>query len=121
VRDLLVREDGHGGLALCSLVPPDWLGQPIEVHDAPTAFGRVSYAVRWHGDRPALLWELDPHDDAAAVRLSAPGLDATWSTTEHRGDALLAPVPPPPPAEEAGTDPPAPVTPVRLSPRRPRA
>ena len=136
VRDLLVRETGDGGLALCSLVPADWLGQPVEVHDAPTHHGRLSYAIRWHGERPALLWELDPHDGATAVRITAPGLDPSWSTTELRGDALLAPVPPPagvgdgpgedePGAGGASADgPPAegplPVTPVRLSPRRPR-
>ena len=48
-------------LALSSLVPADWYGQGWEVHDAPTAHGTVSYAVRWHGDRVALLWEVDPH------------------------------------------------------------
>jgi hypothetical protein len=55
VRRLLVRADGPG-LALCSLYPPEWAGQPVEVHDAPTAHGRVSFAVRWHGTSPALLW-----------------------------------------------------------------
>jgi hypothetical protein len=136
VRDLLVRETTDGGLALCSLVPTDWLGQPVEVHDAPTHHGLLSFAVRWHGERPALLWELDPHDGTTAVRVTAPGLDPSWSTTELRGDALLAPVPPPvaPPAVDGAVDGaadgaptaptaadgPAPVTPVRLSPRRPR-
>ena len=127
VRDLLVRETADGGLALCSLVPTDWLGQPVEVHDAPTHHGRLSFAIRWHGERPALLWELDPHDGTTAVRITAPGLDPSWSTTELRGDALLAPVPPPPAApagDGSAVDEPAadgaPVTPVRLSPRRPR-
>ncbi|MCU1373182.1 MAG: hypothetical protein JWO68_468 [Actinomycetia bacterium] len=91
VRDLLVRETGDG-LVLLSVVPDTWLGLGVEVHDAPTAFGLLSFAVRWHGDRPALLWELDGD---APVRLTAPGLDPAWSTTERRGDALLAPVLPP--------------------------
>lgn len=97
VRDLLVREDGDG-LVLASAVPDAWLGQGWEVHDAPTDHGRLSYAVRWHGTRPALLWELEPHDrdgddgGGPAVRLSAPGLDPGWSSTERRGDALLGPV-----------------------------
>jgi hypothetical protein len=94
VRNLLVR-DTDEGLDLCTLVPDSWLGQPIEVHDAPTHHGRLSYAVRWHGERPALLWELEPHDGAAAVRLRAPGLDRAWSSTERAGEALLAPVAPP--------------------------
>jgi hypothetical protein len=102
VRDLLVHEvDGgegaDGGLALSTLVPDDWYGQGWEVHDAPTAYGHLSYAVRWHGDRVALLWELEPHDGIGAVRLTAPGLEAGWSTTERRGEALLGPVPAPAP------------------------
>jgi hypothetical protein len=112
VRALLVSEvtaPGAGGLALASAVPETWFGQGWEVHDAPTAHGRLSYAVRWHGERPALLWELEPHADAArhgndagggtggpdgpgAVRLTAPGLDPRWSSTERKGEALLAPV-----------------------------
>ena len=47
--------------------------------------------MRWHGDRPALLWELAPHAGAGPVRLTAPGLDPSWSTSEVAGDALLAP------------------------------
>ncbi|HEX2564474.1 MAG TPA: hypothetical protein VHK25_11185, partial [Acidimicrobiales bacterium] len=60
VRDLLVC-DVAGGVALASLVPDGWYGRGWDVHDAPTAVGRVSYAVRWHGDRAALLWEVTPH------------------------------------------------------------
>jgi hypothetical protein len=121
VRDLLVREDGAGGLALSSLVPEAWLGQGWEVHDAPTAAGRLSYAVRWHGDRPAILWDLDRHPGTGPVRLTAPGLDPTWSTTEARGEALLAPVagsfvqPAPGPAAEPAA-PPAPGPPSGTSP-----
>lgn len=91
VRALLVREV-DGGLALLSMLPPEWVGQPIEVHDAPTHAGRLSFAIRWHGPRPALLWELVPHADVApgSVRITVPGLDPAWSTTELKGDALLA-------------------------------
>jgi hypothetical protein len=91
VRDLLVRE-APDGLVLSSLVPGSWLGQGWEVHDAPTAHGNLSYAVRWHGDRPALLWDLEAHEGVGPVRLTIPGLDPGWSTTERRGEALLAAV-----------------------------
>lgn len=91
VREMLVREVDDG-LALCTRVPAEWLGQGIEVHDAPTHRGALSYAVRWHGDRPALLWELVPHDGLSPCRLTAPGLDPTWSSAELSGDALLAAV-----------------------------
>jgi hypothetical protein len=91
VRNLLVREV-EGGLALCSMLPPEWRGQNLEVHDAPTHHGLLSFALRWHGDRPALLWDLRPHagGTGAGVRLTAPGLDPSWSTNEVKGDALLA-------------------------------
>jgi hypothetical protein len=97
VRNLLVRErTGLGGeqgapaLALCTLVPEHWIGQGVEVHDAPTHFGTISFAVRWHGPRPALLWELAPHDGVPPVHLTAPGLDPRWSSTDLAGEALLA-------------------------------
>jgi hypothetical protein len=94
VRDLLLRESADG-LVLLPDVPEDWYGRGIEVHDAPTGFGTCSFGIRWHGDRPALLWELDPHAGVGPVRLTVPGLDPTWSSTEPRGEALLAPVLPP--------------------------
>jgi hypothetical protein len=90
VRSLLVREV-DGGLALCSMVPEGWLGQALEVAHAPTHHGVLSFAIRWHGDRPALLWELVPRDGQPPVRITVPGLDPTFVTTELRGEALLAP------------------------------
>jgi hypothetical protein len=96
VRNLLVR-DRPRGLDLLTLLPPDWFGHDLEVHDAPTHHGRLSYALRWHGERPALLWELTPHPAAPAgeVTLRAPGIDPGWSSTDRGGEALLAPPPPP--------------------------
>jgi hypothetical protein len=79
--------DGPGGVALAPGYADEWLGQGVEVHDAPTRFGRVSFAVRWHGARPALLWQA-----GTAVPLTCPRLDPSWSTDEPRGEALLAPV-----------------------------
>lgn len=91
VRAMLLAEL-DGGVALLPDVPDAWLGQGAEVHDAPTSHGRLSFAVRWHGDRPALLWDLEAHPSAGAARLTAPRLDPAWSTTERKGEALLAPV-----------------------------
>lgn len=111
VRRLLVREVDVG-LALASVVPEGWLGQGWAVHDAPTAHGLFSYAVRWHGERPALLWDLRPPEPRGGdtppdglVTLTAPGLDPAWSTTERRGEALLSPVAPAGPT--SGTSAPA--------------
>jgi hypothetical protein len=87
VRHALVREAPDGSLALATIFPPEWAGQPLEVHDAPTHHGRISYALRWHGDRPALLWQLE----RSGATLTAPGLDRSFSTAEPSGEALLAP------------------------------
>ncbi|CAB4322926.1 unannotated protein [freshwater metagenome] len=98
-RSFSVIDDEHV-VDLFPVVPSEWLGQPIEVHDLPTSHGKLSFAVRWHGERPALLWDLRPHEDvsisaaessAVPIGLRCTGLDPTWSTTELRGEALLAP------------------------------
>jgi hypothetical protein len=84
-RAALVRDERD--LELAPAVPAAWLGQDLELHDAPTRLGRLSYAIRWHGERPALLWEVV--DPAPGLVLRAPALDPTWSTTDPSGEALL--------------------------------
>ena len=96
VRSLLVVERGPrlvppDRLAVLPLMAPEWYGQGLELHDTPTAFGRFGFAVRWHGDRPALLWELEPSPTAPPFRIEAPALDPSWSSTDTKGEALLAP------------------------------
>ena len=96
VRSLLVVERGPhlqppDRLAVLPVMAPEWYGQGIELHDTPTAFGEFGFAVRWHGDRPALLWELEPSPTAPPFRIEAPALDPAWSSTETKGEALLAP------------------------------
>ncbi len=93
----LLVDDRPDGLALTTWLPPSWWGLGWEVHDVPTRWGRLAYAVRWHSGRPALLWQLgDPLDGIAGEPvITAPGLDPAWSATERRGEALLAAVPPP--------------------------
>jgi hypothetical protein len=88
VRAVLVR-DLDSSVALLDEWPAEWIGQPIDVRDAPTRHGPVSCSVRWHGERPALLWE-----GPADTTFSAPGLDPAWSSREARGEALLAPFSP---------------------------
>ena len=84
-RAMLVWEAPDGGLVLLPELPDAWRGRSIDVHDAPTAAGVMSYAVRWHGTRPALLWSAPP-----GVHVRAPGLDADWSSDAAEGEALLA-------------------------------
>jgi len=97
VRDLTAIDDAES-INILPAVSQAWLGQPIEVHDLPTRHGLLSFAVRWHGERPAVLWELGPNAEPPivggpatdGVRLRFGGLDPGWSTTEARGEALLA-------------------------------
>jgi len=84
VRAVVARDDDET-VALLGDWPPEWIGAPIDVRDAPTRRGPVSCSVRWHDARPALLW-----DGPADTTFTAPGLDPTWSSREPRGEALLA-------------------------------
>lgn len=93
VRTMLVREAGSE-LILCSMLPDSWTGQELEVHRMPTHFGPVSFAIRYHGARPALLWDLEVRNGVVPpTRITAPGLDPAWATQDMRGDALLAAAP----------------------------
>lgn len=104
VRAFALRVRG-AEIALLPVVPESWFGHSIDVRDVPTPHGRVSYSVRWHGERPALLWELEPHDPPGpdeTVTITVPGLDPTFSTGERRGETLLA-APPVADASAPGT------------------
>lgn len=80
------------GLRLAAHWPAAWLGQHVEVHNVPTRIGLASWAARWHGERPALLWEVVPHDPGAhPPTVTAPGLDPAFTATGWQGEALLAP------------------------------
>ena len=45
---------------------------------------RIDYAVRWHGERPAVLWDVT----GEPAELTAPLLDPGWSTVEAKGEVL---------------------------------
>lgn len=87
------------GALLPGGLPGVWLGQSLEVYGVPTVgSSTVSYALRWHGTRPAVLWE----QTGAPVELCAPVLAPTWRTVEATGEALW---PEPPGAHSPATDP----------------
>jgi hypothetical protein len=66
-------------------IPASWAGTNFEIYGLPTgAGGTVSLAVRWHGARPAVLWE----QTGAAAVLSAPVLAPEWRTDEVKGETL---------------------------------
>jgi hypothetical protein len=86
---VLVRER-PGTIDLLPGFPPDWLGQSVTVDAVPLHSGSLSFAVRWHGARPALLW-----DGPTGVELRVPALDPEWSSTAAAGEVLLAAPPTP--------------------------
>ncbi len=80
----------RSGALLPQGLPITWLGAAVEVYGAPVgATAAVSYALRWHGERPAVLWERT----GAEVSLTAPVVAPEWSTTQAKGEALW-PLPP---------------------------
>ena len=84
MRAALVRERGRD-IELLPGFRPEWLGEQLAVHDAPLRRGRLSFALRWHGARPALLWEAPP-----GTVLRTPAIDPRWASTSATGEALLA-------------------------------
>jgi hypothetical protein len=87
--DGLVRDEADGSLELFSgWTTAELAGRPIAIHEADSPYGKVSAAVRWHGARPALLWDIAcAPADQPVLRCSV--LDPAWSTTLPVGEALL--------------------------------
>ncbi len=117
VRDVLIAErDGYLDLlAGYTAVDLAEARPAIEVHHLGTSHGLLSFAIRWHGAVPALLWELLPprtrleawacalvSADGGADRLDSSGLatstgprlrarvlSSSWETNQLSGEALL--------------------------------
>ena len=88
-RGLVIKElilEPEPTIELLPDYPTAWRGGSTEIHQAATLYGPLSYAVRWHGPRPALLWDRRE----CAARLVSPGLDPDWIGESPQGEALLA-------------------------------
>lgn len=89
--DRAAADDGVPVVELLPAFPTAWLGGVVEVHRAPVAGFEVSFAIRWHGYRPALLWEITGGGDETEVpRLVCPSLDPSWRSSGRSGETLLA-------------------------------
>jgi hypothetical protein len=112
----LAMLDGAEGPVLLPVWPEQWWGRSVEAHGVRTRFGRASFGLRWHGARPAVLWEVLPaegtDEQAPAPVLTCPGLDPSWRGEGWSGEALLGAVEPP----EGLVDAPSPTPP--LTPRQ---
>ena len=84
VESLIVSD----GTLLPAGIPNGWLGADFEVHGVPSGpRGSIGFAVRWHGERPAVLWD----QRGPVVELDAPEMDPHWSTSSRSGEALWRP------------------------------
>jgi hypothetical protein len=82
----LVISDEQNAQMMPRGFPEAWLGVDFEAHGLAIGLAStLSFAIRWHGDRPAVLWEVT----GAPMALS----HEQWSTAQLTGEALWPPVP----------------------------
>lgn len=86
---LLKLSHDNTGVLLPNGIPDDWKGINFEAHGLCGPNGaRVGFALRWHGENAAVLWE----SSSADVRLAS-GVDASWSNAGTAGGEALWLVP----------------------------
>ncbi len=88
IRRAACRETADG-LDIAPGFTSAWLGRPVDVEHLPTAWGLLSFSIRWHGARPALLWEIAPLDDVEALTLTSMVIDTDFASSALAGEALL--------------------------------
>ena len=77
----LVISDEHSAELMPRSFPPTWLGIDFEAHGLAIGLAStLSFAIRWHGDRPAVLWEVD--GPPMVLR------HGEWTTDQLSGEAL---------------------------------
>ncbi len=95
---LCVSDLSNGTIDVFPGASSRWLGQKVAFTNMLTSAGRLSVALRWHGERAAMLWELDRSGvgdidragAASSFSLRCSSLDPNFSTSEPSGEALLA-------------------------------
>jgi hypothetical protein len=84
------RRLARGAVLFPDGIPTAWHGAEIEAHGLVAGPDTsLSFAVRWHGERPALLWQIE----GVPVELRAPAVDPDWSATAISGETLWPPHP----------------------------
>ena len=85
---LVVEAPDH--LVMAPALPRAWQGASVDARSLVTRHGVLSFSLRWHDARPAVLWELEP---VRAIDLPGPtmrcGLDEAWTSDAPSGEALL--------------------------------
>jgi len=68
-------------------IPRLWLGAALDCRRiVADATRTVSFGLRWHGEKPAVLWEVDGDE---GLVLDAGLTDPTFRTAQQAGEALL--------------------------------
>jgi hypothetical protein len=91
LREMLVHEVG-GGLRLAYSTPRAWLapGRRIEVSNAPTSFGPVSYTLESRESDVLVTVEVPPDATRLPVRLRLPGGTKTYDLSGRSGTVVFA-------------------------------
>ncbi len=77
----LVVSDEHTAQLMPKSFPPAWRGVDFEAHGLAIGLAStLSFAIRWHGERPAVLWEV--------TGPPMPLTYGTWATGQLSGEAL---------------------------------
>jgi len=89
IESQLVAQRRDGVIEICPCgIDKSWLGVNFECNKLLASPEHlISYAVRWHGEKPALLWEID---GPVGTKVAASAIDRTFSSTEMRGETLLS-------------------------------
>lgn len=89
IESQLVAKRRDGVIEICPCgIDKSWLGVNFECHKLLASPEHlISYAVRWHGEKLALLWEID---GPVGAKVAASAIDRTFSSTEMRGETLLS-------------------------------
>jgi hypothetical protein len=81
VEHQLVTSDEHTAELMPQGFPQAWLGVSLEAHGLAIGLAStLSFAIRWHGERPAVLWEV--------TGAPMPLTHGAWSTGQLSGEAL---------------------------------
>ena len=81
----LLRSRGDQVEILPGGMPEDWSLQGLEVFGLAAGLkSSLSFALRWHGRHPAIIWERT----GAAISLSSPLMDSRWASDSDRGEQL---------------------------------
>jgi hypothetical protein len=90
IEAMLCTQWAGGLIEILSTLPEGWAKQSVEVSGLELSMGRLSFALRWHDDRAALLWQLDRSQGEADSLKVRCGLDLAFEGRGDTGEALLS-------------------------------